>query len=334
MAGETLAIDRESSTPRRRRRWVRGALLGLGALLLVLVAAGAIYQAVGAARDASLYPAPGRLVAVGDRRLHLACQGEGSPIVILETLSGGTSANWAWLQPEVAQHTRVCAYDRVGRGWSDPAPAQDLWATAETLHALLEGAGVEGPYVLVGHSIGGLYVRAFSQMYPEEVRAVVLVDASHPEQLDRHPEIRDPMYDVLVRTFPAMAYTGLFRLYLHTGNEIDFADLPDRAHAELVAFWSSPAYHRSVISEQRLAPTVYAQAHDLADLGDLPLRVVSAARQTPSGWSELQEELAGLSTNSRHVTIEGATHVSLALHPDHARQVSAVIIDLVEEVLQ
>lgn len=169
-------------------------------------------------------------------------------------------------------------------------------------------------------------------MYPAEVRAVALVDAARPEQLDRNPEIRDPMYDVLVRTFPAVAYTGLFRLYVHTGNEIDFADLPAQANTELVAFWSSPSYHRSVISEHRLGPTIYEQAHDLACLGDVPLRVVSAGQQPLPGLSELQEELAGLSTNSRHVTIEGATHVSLAFHPDHARQVSAVIIDLVDEV--
>lgn len=178
-----------SSLVNRPRRWLKRIVFALLGLIVLLLIAGLIYQAIGAAADARRFPPPGRLVSVGDYRLHLNCQGTGSPTVILETLAGGVSANWAWIQPELARTTRVCAYDRAGRGWSDPGvPAQDLWGTVSDLHTLLQNAGETGPYVLVGHSIGGLYVRAFAQQYPEETAGIVLIDSAHPEQLVRYPE--------------------------------------------------------------------------------------------------------------------------------------------------
>jgi pimeloyl-ACP methyl ester carboxylesterase len=319
---------------RQLGRPIKNGLLVLVAILVVLLVSGLIYQAVGAAADARNYPPPGQLVSVGDYRLHLYCTGAGSPTVILDTLSGGTSANWGWIQPEVAQTTRVCAYDRAGRGWSDPGiPASDLWTTAENLHTLLQNGAVEPPYVLVGHSIGGLYARAFNHLYPDEVAGLVLVDAAHPEQLDRYPTYQEQAdtYARMAATFPAMARVGLFRLYFASDGEIDFQDLPPQQHAELVAFWSSPAYHQSVRSELLAAPTIYAQAHELASLGDRPLAVVSAGIN-PSSWATLQAELAALSANSNHLIIEDGTHASLAFKPEHAHQTSAAILQVVEAV--
>ena len=319
---------------RRPWRWLKVGVLGLLALIVFLLTAGVIYQAVGAAADARRYPPPGQLVSVGEYSLHLHCTGEGSPTVILETLAGGTSANWGWVQPEIAQTTRVCAYDRAGRGWSEAgAPAQDLWGTAEDLHTLLQNAGNEGPYVLVGHSIGGLYVRAFAHQYPDEVAGVVLVDASHPEQFDRYPEYatQNEAFLRVAATFPTLARIGLFRFFFATGGEIDFQDLPSQQHAELAAFWSSPAYFQSQRAEGQIAATIYAQAHELPSLGDLPLAVISAG-VSPASWTALQADLATLSANSTHVTINEATHASLAFHPDHARQTSGLTLQMVEAV--
>ncbi len=162
------------------------ALLWLVVALLVLALIGAIYQAFGTEIYRRIYPPPGELVDVGGHSLHINCVGEGSPTVILESGSGATSVDWANIQPEVANTTRVCAYDRAGSGWSEPGPGPgDPQQIAGELHTLLGNAGIDGPYVLVGHSFGGLYVRMYDDLYPNEVEGMVLVDSSHPEQSAR-----------------------------------------------------------------------------------------------------------------------------------------------------
>jgi pimeloyl-ACP methyl ester carboxylesterase len=278
------------------------------------------------------------MVDIGGYQLHIHCMGEGSPTVILETLSGGMSPYWAWVQPAVAAHTRVCAYDRAGRAWSQPRPhaAEDpAQQTALELHTLLEKAGIPGPYILVGHSIGGVYIRRYTGLFPEEVSGVVLVDAAHPEQLARYPELlkEAEAYGRLSSVFPFLARIGLFRLYFATGGEIDFQDLPPRQHDETAAFWSSPEYFTSQRSELDDALKIYASEQDMGNLGSLPLFVITASETGPyPAWPALQDDLAGLSTDSIHQIIEGATHSSLVFNPAYARQVSAAIIQVVEAI--
>jgi len=142
-------------------------LLWSAVAILVLLIIGAIYQAIATEIDQRRYPPPGELVEVGDHHLHIHCVGEGSPTVILESTSDGTSANWGWVQPEVAKSTRVCAYDRGGRGWSELGPQpRDAIQIAGELHALLRNADVPAPYMLVGHSAGGLFIREYAEQYP------------------------------------------------------------------------------------------------------------------------------------------------------------------------
>ena len=176
--------------PRRRlRSWIRRGLLGLVIGLVALAVIGAIYQAIGTEIYQRIYPPPGELVDVGGHSLHINCVGEGSPTVILESGLGAGSVDWANIQPEVANTTRVCAYDRAGSGWSEPGPGPgDPQQIAGELHTLLGNAGIDGPYVLVGHSFGGLYVRMYDDLYPNEVEGMVLVDSSHPEQSTRSAE--------------------------------------------------------------------------------------------------------------------------------------------------
>jgi pimeloyl-ACP methyl ester carboxylesterase len=176
--------------PRRRlRSWIRRGLLGLVIGLVALAVIGVIYQAFATEIYRRIYPPPGELVDVGGHTLHINCVGEGSPTVILESALGATSVDWANIQPEVANTTRVCAYDRAGTGWSEPGPGPgDPQQIAGELHILLGNAGIDGPYVLVGHSFGGLYVRMYADLYPNEVEGMVLVDSSHPEQSRRSAE--------------------------------------------------------------------------------------------------------------------------------------------------
>src|SRR6185503_15925025 len=166
--------------------WTGRALLGLLALLLALATTGAIYQAVATAIDQRTYPPPGQLVDVGGYRLHIDCMGEGSPTVILDHVGAASSAQWGLVQPDIAKTTRVCAYDRAGFGWSEPGPARrDGQQMAHELHVLLHKAGIAGPYVLVGHSWGGLITHIFAAAYRDEVAGIAWVEALHPDNFPR-----------------------------------------------------------------------------------------------------------------------------------------------------
>lgn len=126
------------------------------------------------------YPVPGKMINVDDLRYHLNCMGTGSPTVILEAGLGESSLSWYPVQAEIAKTTQVCAYDRAGLGWSDGAndpmsPEQ----VARSLHKLLQNAVIESPFILVGHSRGGLFSRSFYHQFPDEVKGMVLVDSVH-----------------------------------------------------------------------------------------------------------------------------------------------------------
>lgn len=323
-------------SPVRRWRWLRRLLAGMGVLLLLLVAAGSIYQAVGAVRDRAAFPPPGQLVDVGGYKLHLHCTGEavaGRPTVILETLAGGISPYWGWVQPEIARTTRVCSYDRAGRAWSEPAPGPlSLAQTVEDLHTLLASAGVEGPFVLVGHSIGGIYMRRFAEAYPTEVVGMVLVDAAHPEQFARYPALAEANESFLKvsAAFPWLARTGVARLYFARGGTLDMGDLPPAALAVAKAVWSSPAFFESQRAEGLAASAIYDDARQMGTLGNLPLAVVSAGTNSLPFWAGLQGELAELSTNCLHLTVQDATHESLAFNPQDAQITSSAILQIVE----
>src|SRR5919199_6834172 len=185
---ECIMTNRQQSQPvSAPKRRGRGCLVWLGvslAAFLGLALVGYMYEPMAEAADAKAYPPPGQMVDVGGYRLHINCTGTGSPTVVIDGGWGDWSASWSsWVQPEVARTTRVCTYDRAGMGWSEAGP---LPRTAEhfahELHTLLHNAHVLGPYVLVGHSFGGLPVRVFAHEYAAEVAGVVLIESMHPSQ--------------------------------------------------------------------------------------------------------------------------------------------------------
>lgn len=333
---EASAPHRSKSPKRRITLWLKRIIFGLFIALILLILAGYIYQAIGASSDRRTYTAPGQLVDLGGYSLHLYCTGpldSGNPTVILESLSGGLSPNWAWVQPEVAKVTRVCSYDRAGWGWSEPSTAPiSLEGTVSDLHQLLQKAQVPSPYVLVGHSIGGIYMRKYAAEHPDEVAGIVLVDSSHPDQFERYPELLsgNEDYQRWLTIFPFLARIGLFRLYFASGGEFDFAGLPPRQHDEVAAFWSSPEYFARAREETSSFLDIYTAAQSLGSLGDLPLFVISQGKNPPAGWSELQAELALLSSDSLHVTLPEATHASLALDKEDAAKTSHGILQVVE----
>lgn len=310
-------------------------LIWLSVFMFVLAMTGMIYQTASAEADRRNFPAPGNLIDVGGFKMHIHCMGEGRPTVILETLSGGTSSYWGWVQPRVAEKTRVCVYDRAGRGWSEPDPEPiTLARTVRNLHTLLVNASVEGPYLLVGHSIGGIYVRQFAAEYPQDVVGMVLVDASHPDQFERYPEMAQEgeSYMQLSAVFPTLARLGLGHLYFALGGELDFADLKEPQKSELKASWSSPEYFASQRAEAVAAGEIYESGQKLGSLDDLPLLVISAGQNSLDSWRQLQNDLATLSGNSKHQILETATHASLVFNLDDAHQVSLGILRVLDAI--
>src|SRR4051812_15286567 len=167
---------------RRYSRWRSGwpyRPTGDCAAVMALASVSAGFETVREHQDASAYPMSGQLINVGGHRLHLQCTGSGSPTVVLQPGGGDMSSAMGWIAPAVAGHTRVCVYDSAGRGWSDPSDAtQDGAQMMTDLHTLLHRGHVPGPYVLAGHSFGGLYVRVFAAQYPDEVAGMVLIDST------------------------------------------------------------------------------------------------------------------------------------------------------------
>ncbi len=174
--------------------------------------AGWIYEPMAEAADAKAYPPPGQMVDVGGFRLHINCTGTGSPTVVIESGLGDWSATWGWVQPEVAKTTRVCTYDRAGMGWSETSPEpRTAREFAKELHTLLAKANEPGPYVLVGHSLGGYTVRVYAHDYPAEVAGVVFVDAQNLSVSGSASPDQAPKPDKS-SLLSLMARVGVFRL--------------------------------------------------------------------------------------------------------------------------
>ena len=315
-------------------RLARG-LMRLIIVILVLAIAGTVYQTAASESDQRNYPPPGNLIDVGGFKMHIHCEGEGSPTVILEAMSGGVSTQWGWIQPAIQTKTRVCAYDRAGFGWSESDPeAPTLARTVRNLHTLLVNANVEGPFVMVGHSLGGIYVRQYAADYPDQVVGVVLIDEANPQQFVKYPELfaDGDNYLKMLGGIKFATRLGAMHLYFAFGGEMDFAGLPELQKSQLKAIWSSPRYFEAQEAEIRAARSIWSDALKLEDLGDMPLMVVSRGVSLDHEWSKYQDDLATLSTNSRHLTVDGANHGALVFDQNYARLVSDAILQVVNAV--
>jgi pimeloyl-ACP methyl ester carboxylesterase len=301
--------------------------LAAGAAALVL--ADAAYRTVGEARDRRRHPPPGRLVDVGGYQLYIECAGEGHPPVVICPALGAGTDEWVEVQRLAARETVVCVYDRGGLGWSDPPKKRRTAARmAGELHALLHNAGIAAPYVLVGHSMGGLVARVFAHLYPGEVAGLALIDSSHPEMYERLTPSHLTHYPggillhIARRRVSPLGLRRLTRdLGFHETSSIGWARDRRATDSELLAI-------RSICRET---------AELTGDLGDLPLAVLTASefgrgdrtRARYQDWVTLQGELAALSTNNTHATAEHGGH---HLNRDNPELVSEVIAGLVRRV--
>ena len=319
------------------------------ALLLIVIAiplslalSGVLCQAIASARDTRRFPPPGRLVDVDGHCMHIHCIGEGKPTVVFDSGLPGSSLSWCYVQPEVAKLTRACSYDRAGLGWSEPGPSpRDSERIVEELHSLLANAGVRPPYVLVGHSFGGLTVRLYASKYPEEVVGIVLVDPLHPEEWEsmartERQQIKAGMK--LAHRVALFARFGLMRLYFYLiGAGVvkprvrsdwigSIEKMPRDLLPVLRACWSRPQPYETIARQVESLSQSAAQVAATSGFGDLPLRVLSASN--PSGNRRMtQNAAAGLSANGKHLIASDSGHWINIDQP-------ALVIEAIQEVVQ
>jgi pimeloyl-ACP methyl ester carboxylesterase len=310
-------------------------LLLIPIVIIGLPIIGAIYQAIATTRDKRNFPPPGQLIEAGGHRLHLQVTGTdtGKPIVILEAGMASFSSNFAWIQQELQPLTRIVAYDRAGLGWSDSGlKPRDAQRSAKELRTALQRAGLVGPYVVAGHSYGGLVARAFADLFPNDVVGMVLVDASHPDQWLHIPVSKNGRTVAFgTRMTGSMARFGLLRFWNPESALI--AGLPPQQRAEMDAILATPRpWYTAADGLIAWGDLSRDQINSARSLGDLPLFVLSVTEQDRYAdvLTALQSELPKLSTNSLHHTVEGATHDGLVCRREYALVVAAAIRQVVE----
>jgi pimeloyl-ACP methyl ester carboxylesterase len=299
-------------------------------VVLGLASIGGGYETVREAADATAYPMPGRLIDVGGHGLHLNCVGSGTPTVVLEPGGGAMSSSLGWITPAVARDTRVCVYDRAGRGWSEPGNGpQDGVQIATDLHTLLQRGQVPGPYVLAGHSFGGLYVLAYAARYPQDVAGMVLVDSTAPKPGAASPQ--QSSYNATGRISAlasSSARLGMGRLFA----ELSASGLPSPSRGEVSAKMATANSVHSAIDEYLHASAAVRQAAALTDLAGKPLLVLTAGSGHPASWMTDQDRLATVSTGSVHRVVAGVTHEGLVGEQPGAAATTQAILDVVTAV--
>jgi pimeloyl-ACP methyl ester carboxylesterase len=301
------------------------------ALAMLLAGLGGLFQATTPDPAVAAGPMPGRLIDVGGHRLHLSCTGSGSPTVVLLNGLGETSPPWERVNPSIARTTRVCVYDRAGQGWSDDSPNRaDATSAATDLHRLLGAAGEPGPFVLAGHSLGGVHALTYTTMYPKDVAGVVLLDSASPHQVDLVKPFTGE-YELMRRVLAVVP--TLFRFGIGHIIQALSPSTPGTAAAQAAAFANSPRGMRNKRAEQEALPEAFMQAQALTTLGTRPLVVLTAqdnVDQLP-GWGTAQDQLAQLSTNTRH-TVANLDHMAFLDDPAGSKLSVDAITDVIASI--
>jgi pimeloyl-ACP methyl ester carboxylesterase len=342
-----------SSRPGWLKRWLFRGLLSLLFLVIVAAAVGASYQAIENSADAQRFPQQGKSVslgpAFGNLSLNLDCRGQGGPTVILDSGLGVPAVGWDRVETETAKFTHVCSYDRAGYAWSDATSAPRTSAQiVKELHALLEAANEKAPYVLVGHSFGGYNVRVYNGEYPNDVVGVVLVDASHEDQVQRmSPAFQAYMKKQEEGLKRQMLFAPLlirFGVARFSQRRVETSPGVSKEFAEEMRYLQlQPKFIHAAGSEMSSFSESANEVRAAGNLGDKPLVVLTAGKETdmsqlPPGLSkkdmedfraiwvnELQVKESQLSTRGKRIIVPNSDHMIPFERPD-------AIVSAIQEV--
>jgi pimeloyl-ACP methyl ester carboxylesterase len=327
------------------------AVLGIAsALIALLLVSGFAYQWIGGLLDRRRLLAPGRLVDIGEsRRLYVVEKGCGGPSVVFESGFAATSLNWIDVQEAVAEHVHTISYDRCGLGWSS-APVSERTPTeiAAELHTLLGAAGVQPPWILVGHSFGGLIMQRFALEYPGDTAGVVLLD---PMRTDEWPPVNAARRGTVERAQRLtghgvnLARFGMARLaarshlcrsakfsgfllrlagsqgkYLAGRLDTEIGKMPAHVRPSIAAHWSAPRFYRGLIAHIRAVPAAVEEMHDAEPIRDVPVVVVTPGSSSPIADMEKYGSL------SRQIVARESQHW---VHLDEPELVARTILEMV-----
>lgn len=302
--------------------------------IALLVALGAIYQRIAAARDDRRCPPPGRMIDLGSRRIHADIRGEGNPPIVFEAGIAATSVNWRLVQSQISNQT--ISYDRAGLGWSDPPTARDDSQSVADLRALLDRAGIVKPRILVGHSFGGLLALSYATRFPSEIAGLVLVDPAgatewaHPTAAHRAVLARGVF---LSYVGAALAHLGVVRSTLNLaargsrvipkliatassgrGGEAfieriigEVRKLPPEVWAGVQLHWSEPKCFLAAARSLKSLPATAAAVIDAGEQIDVPMVILSAGNSSAAQRAD-HERLARSVPQARLEIVEDSGH--------------------------
>jgi pimeloyl-ACP methyl ester carboxylesterase len=318
--------------------WIAGFAL-LGAVL------GLVYQVLGTRRDSKLHPPPGKLVDLGTHRLHLLESGRGGPTVVLEAGLMSTMLSWSKLHRSLAASFRVVSYDRAGLGWSDLGPMpRTADRIVDELHTLLQRAAIPPPYVLVGHSFGGLTMPLFAARFPGEVAGMVLVDPVAPAEWNPPSEHDLKLTRIgarVCRRAAVLARFGLIRFVaflltigaktvaaqlvrlISRGSPSEsgtvsspwFAALPENEKAMASVFWIQPKFALTIASQLENLSTSAASVGQFANFCDKPV-VILSARTAPERRRAQHAAIAARLPQGKHVLAGNSNHWIMQEDPE------------------
>ncbi len=333
--------------PLKRRVWrvVLRTCLGLGLLLVMLGAVGATYNALSVRYYRSASPPPGKLYSVNGKAMHLYCTGDGSPTIVLEAGLGNDWLIWGKVQPALSKTTRVCSYDRIGVGWSEEQPGgRDSNSVADRLHALLSEAGVVAPLVLMGHSIGGLHIRAYTARFPRDVAGLVLVDCVTPIEAANVPRELRALRHGTDRDMAILKWQTFFGIPRIQGECSQVAPGFEHNATWLRADSCIPSQFDAILAEGAASEASGQETLGTGPFGDLPVLIISSdpslsPPSLPFSAEVLkrmgtvreagQEDLKKLSTHSRRVIAEGSRHY---IQMDRADLLNREVPVFIEEI--
>lgn len=309
--------------------------------------------------DEQDFPAPGKLYLVNNHKMHLWCEGEGEPTIILDSGASMFSSGWRWVMPELSQHTRVCAFDRSGLGWSEKAAEPyDGISAADELHQLLQKAELNTPFIYVGHSLGANLGQIYYHQYPSDLKALVMLEPADPaiflaemgedkgKTVERGQLIKECGMRCVMSSF--MSNIGVVRVAL---NQVELANDPlfhTQALAEYKARMNRSQSLTFLAQRGRYITEIMFQTADIKSFKDLPVAMIHSenagellgdhqnqkelVEDREKGLAAYKQTLALSSHSLGFTEISNANHLSIVMYQQPAKQVSRRLIEILAEV--